>query len=114
MWGIGPVNMLTGVPIGWFIWFFYHHLHGKPRTFNTCYPVFKLIIITITFYSPLGATRAIRLCTSFDHLDSTEGQELRQSVVVLVKIKQMCQRSTAFMEQVTILLPQVSIHRTIK
>ncbi len=29
-----------------------------------------IIIIIITFYSPLGATQAIRLCSSFDHLDS--------------------------------------------
>ncbi len=30
----------------------------------------RVIIVVMPFYSPLGATQAIRLCSSFDHLDS--------------------------------------------
>ncbi len=32
--------------------------------------VIVIIVIVITFYSPLGATQAIRLCSSFEHLDN--------------------------------------------
>jgi hypothetical protein len=58
-----------------------------------CGSVLYIIVITTTFFSPLGAIQAIRQSyVSFDHLVSsfsTEGQELCQLRVVLVKTKQL-------------------------
>jgi hypothetical protein len=73
--------------------------------------------IIITFYGLLRATPAVRLCSSFCHLNSpflTQGQELRRSSVVLVQTEQMYQHSTVFMEETRKRFPQVGIHRTVK
>ncbi len=42
--------------------------------------------ITVTFYSPLGATQALRLRSSFDHLDSSFIEESKNAHAPLVTV----------------------------
>jgi hypothetical protein len=65
----------TGVRISHLLW----HQHCLRTTMSGCCQEHLYVVFVVTFYSPLGATQAIRPCSSFNHLDSpfsTQGQEL--------------------------------------